>query len=195
MPNGRRPPYVPISSGEHSLYQVRKRGLEGTLVGFLGAIDGPQYLLRSEGSIPNPPAGQDIQVSDQHSDASPYRETQNEPTGSETLENNPSNRGEVNRGSSGTPDVRMPHNSLGQPAPGNVVPGPFTDADDDVTLPINSSVREGTAPTTVNPSISPLRRVRFRGVFIVGNGAPIKIDEGIEVHLRDGVDGQVDFVM
>lgn len=195
MPNGRRSPYVPISSGEHSLYQVRKRGLEGTLVGFLGAIDALQHLPRSEGSIPNPPAGQGIQVSDQHSHAPPYQGTQNEPTGSGTLENNPSNRSEVNRGSSGTPDVRIPHNPHGQPAPGNVVFGPFINADDDATLPINSSVREGTAPTTINPSIPPLRRVRFRGVFIVGNGAPIKIDEGIEVHLRDGVDGQVDFVM
>lgn len=31
-------------------------------------------------------------------------------------------------------------------------------------------------------------------VFVVGNGAPIKIDEGITVHLRDGADGRVDFV-
>lgn len=41
----------------------------------------------------------------------------------------------------------------------------------------------------------PPRRARARGVFIVGNGAPIKIDEGIEVRLRDGVDGQVDFII
>ena len=60
------------------------------------------------------------------------------------------------------------------------------------------NLHEGSAEPQVNmnaPSTPPLRRVRTRGAFIIGNGAPIKIDEGIEVYLRDGADGQVDFVI
>lgn len=52
------------------------------------------------------------------------------------------------------------------------------------------------APVVVDVGVPyPPPRVRARGVFIVGNAAPIRIDEGIEVHLRDGVDGQVDFII
>ncbi|KAF9790782.1 hypothetical protein BJ322DRAFT_1017423 [Thelephora terrestris] len=54
----------------------------------------------------------------------------------------------------------------------------------------------GTAPgvSTRAPS-NPLRPIRTRGAFIIGNGAPIKIDDSLEVHLRDGADGQVDFII
>jgi hypothetical protein len=34
-----------------------------------------------------------------------------------------------------------------------------------------------------------------RGAFIIGCSAPVKIDEGIEVRLRAGANGEVDFVI
>ena len=64
--------------------------------------------------------------------------------------------------------------------------------------PNDDPTHDGPAPPTTNtrmPSVPPLHRVRARGVFIIGNCAPVKIDGGIEVHLRDGVGGQVDFII
>ena len=84
------------------------------------------------------------------------------------------------------PFTDMQNESTGSAVPRNVPPN---------TGGVNST---GAALPTANvrgSSTPPHRRIRSRGVFIVGNGAPIKIDEGIEVHLRDGVEGQVDFVM
>lgn len=193
IPNGRRSPFVAISSREHSLYQVRNREPEGAVAGFLGAIDALQHLPRPDNQVPNPPASLDIPVSEQRPDAYPFSETQYEPAASVTPRNTQPNTGEANN-ASGAPDVNIPDNHRGHPASRNFAHGPFDDPHDDATAPIRISAREGAPPTT-NPSIPPLRRVRLRGVFIVGNGAPIKIDEGIEVHLRDGVDGQVDFLM
>lgn len=34
-----------------------------------------------------------------------------------------------------------------------------------------------------------------RGAFVIGHSAPVKIDEGIEVYLRSGANGEVDFVI
>lgn len=55
----------------------------------------------------------------------------------------------------------------------------------------------GTPPPQINiaPSTPPLHRIRTRGAFLIGNGAPMKIDESIEVRLRDGANGQVDFII
>ena len=67
-----------------------------------------------------------------------------------------------------------------------------------VNFASNSTARGQTYGTPVVVDVGhpyPPPRVRARGVFIIGNAAPIRIDEGIEVHLRDGVDGQVDFII
>ena len=56
-PNGRRSPYVAISSREHSFYQARGRRLEGSFIGF------PE--------IPDPPVGQSILAIDEVPDAEP----------------------------------------------------------------------------------------------------------------------------
>jgi hypothetical protein len=88
-----------------------------------------------------------------------------------------------------------PHSRAG---PRNVAANAPVHPVDDATAPTHNPTHEGAAPPPVDtraPSVPPLRRVRARGVFIIGNGAPIKIDEGIEVNLRDGVDGQVDFII
>jgi hypothetical protein len=67
----------------------------------------------------------------------------------------------------------------------------------DATRPAHNP-REGSTPPqsdTRGPPTPPSCRVRTRGAFIIGNGAPVKIDENIEVHLRDGVNGHVDFII
>lgn len=58
-------------------------------------------------------------------------------------------------------------------------------------------VRDPSAPLidVRDPSAPSTRRVWTRGVFIIGEGAPVKIDESIEVHLRDGADRQVNFII
>lgn len=64
--------------------------------------------------------------------------------------------------------------------------------------PNDGPAYDNPAPPTVDmrdASVPPPRRVRARGVFIIGNGAPIRIDESIEVRLKDGVGGQVDFII
>ena len=57
---------------------------------------------------------------------------------------------------------------------------------------------EGAAPPPADvraPSSPPFGRVRIRGAFVIGNGAPIKIDESIGVYLRDGANGEVDLII
>lgn len=72
--------------------------------------------------------------------------------------------------------------------------GSSTEVDirDDTMPPFRGSAH---AANSSAPHISHLHRVRFRGVFVVGNGAAIRIDESIGVYLRDGANGQVDFII
>ena len=205
----RRPAYVSISSREHSFYQARGRGSDGVLVGLLDAVDALQRLRNSgEG---NPPTAQDAQVSDQPTDmesrvppnALIVQDVDGPMAAQHSLNSaaNRRSRGSFSEVNDAPLDARAPHLSTDLHScadTGDAAAGAPDYPLDDNTAPANNSTHEGAVPPPVDtraPPAPPLRRVRARGVFIIGNGAPIRIDEVIEVHLRDGVDGQVDFVI
>jgi len=53
-----------------------------------------------------------------------------------------------------------------------------------------------TLPSTSDKGACGLEAGRWaRGTFVIGRSAPVKIDKGIEVYLRSGADGEVDFVI
>ena len=61
--------------------------------------------------------------------------------------------------------------------------------------PINNLNMPTRDQTPVRAPSTPPRRILVRGAFIIGNGAPIRIDESIEVRLRDSVGGHIDFII
>ena len=237
-PRGRRSPYIAISSREHSLYQARRRGSDGSLAGLLDAVNALQCLSNSNSQITNLPAGQDIQASNQLIDIKnqithPSGDPQDEPTDPATSASNLPNvmkvqdiagptgtqhpfntaakrrsrgpficdvygsppRVEGTRPSMDTHPSADPHSRADAE---NVTASAPGHSPNDATAPAHDPVPEDAMPPPVDtraPPVPPLRPVRARGVFIVGNGAPIRIDEGIEVHLRDGTDGRIDFII
>jgi hypothetical protein len=155
-----------------------------------------------DGRIPSPPVDQGVSISAQASNNHPFPSVKNEPADPVMSGGTPPNMGEANIAPN-APNEEIPHpyaDLRGGTVPRNAVPGPSIGADppDDITVPIRGLTDGGAALPTVNlraPPTSPPRCVRYRGIFIIGNSAPVKIDEGIEVHLRDGVNGQVDFII
>lgn len=192
-PHGRRSPYVVVSSRDHTLYQARRSGTPARL----DAIDSlDRRPPGSDERIPSPPTSQDTEVPGQP--AHTEDDSTDRITPAISLPSAPVDTGvqDMDSPKYQPSTARNPH--LDKPSDdveGNATAGTSTNPANDTTTPV---MHEGPALPTVNtraPSVPPPRRVRARGVFIIGNGAPIKIDEGIEVYLRDGVGGQVDFII
>ena len=174
------------------------RGLEESLVGLLDAVSGLQRLSNPDGQTPNPSTGHGNQVFGQpavmehqvtHTSADPLNES-----GGPTTPGSNSQNVVFASGVRDADDLVGARNLLSVATNGRVH-GPSGQVDD---APRSHEDTRNAAPPPTNTRAHPappLRRVRTRGVFIIGDGAPIRIDDGIEVHLRDGVDGQVDFIM
>jgi len=206
-----------MSSGEHSLHNASRRGS----VGLLDAVGALQRLSNSDMRISNPLPSIDNRVAyhpvDARNESTSGRDmagslqirgivpgvqdpdgfvgAQHPPriTANEDL-HLPS--GEVDTTPLDVEGPDLPTNPRSHVGAENATTTASAFPVDSTTAPVHNPAYEGTAPPPVNtPSVPPLRRVRTRGIFIIGNGAPIKIDEGLEVHLRDGVDGQVDFII
>ena len=194
-------------SEEQSPYHAHSRGLGG----LLEADDGLQPLSNSNNLIHKSPTDIDNQVTCLPRDA------RNELTGpimfqkvgvvaprvqgTDDVVDTPNGRLRL-PSSDATPSdvggVHLPTDPRDRAATEDSTPTASTYPVNNPTPSIHNPIPEGAVPPPVDtrvPSVPPLRRVRARGVFIIGNGAPIKIDEGLEVHLRDGIDGQVDFII
>jgi hypothetical protein len=63
------------------------------------------------------------------------------------------------------------------------------------TEPIDQHVLHNLFSTSNKDASGPEARRWTRGAFVIGRAAPVKIDKGIEVYLRSGADGEVDFVI
>ena len=197
-PRGPRSPYVAISSQERSLYLPYRRGtgvLDEPSGGALNAVDISQHLsspnIRSNLStgesprVSNPPI--DIESQAQHPSANAVDSVLSEV--SEDVKN---------------PLLAAdPHSQAGVECVATSTPTHTTNNTPqihDTTAPIRNpnGPCEGATSSQADiraPPAPPLRLVRTRGAFIIGNGAPIKIDESIEIHLIDCADGRVDFVI
>jgi hypothetical protein len=72
----------------------------------------------------------------------------------------------------------------------DLVSNPPVNPNGDHPVQVKDPTDKDIAPTSVA-----LRRVCTRGAFVIDNGAPVKIDEGINVCLKQGINGQVNFVI
>ena len=223
-PRGRRSPYIGISSREHSLYQARRRGSDGSVVRILDVVDALQRLSSSNNQAASLPIGQDVLAIDiRNEETHPPVDPQGEPAGpvtpSRSLPNAMGVQGvdsptrthtSANRHSRG-PLIREIYDTALRVEGPHFLTDPHSHADaeniavdapghsvDGTATPAHDPMREDTRPPPVDsraPPVARLRRVHVRGVFVIGHGAPIEIDEGIEVHLRDGTDGRIDFII
>ena len=222
-PCGRKAPYVAISSREHSLYQAHRRESDVALTGLLDTVDAPRRLSNSgkrfigEGAqVSNQPTDVEHASVDAQTEltglvasainllnAAEVREV-DDPMGARHPSSVAANRrsyGPFSEVYSAPLDIKGSQLFTGlhdRTETGNITADARVHLVDDGTAPTHSPMHGGAVLPPVDMRTSPaplLHRVRVRGVFVIGNGAPIKIDEGIEVHLRDSVDGQIDFII
>jgi len=196
-PHGRRSPYVAVSSRDHSLYQARRSGSGGTPV----RLDATDALDRrpsgSDEQISSPPTSQGTRVPDQP--AHTENKTTDPITPTISLPSVPIDVGARNMDSSKCRPSTARNVHADEPpngVEGNATTGTSANPVNNTTTPIDT--HEDPEPPTANTrasSVPPPHHIRTRGVFIIGNSAPIKIDGDIEVHLRNGVGGQVDFII
>ena len=197
-------------AGEQPLTHAHRRGSGG----LLNIVDAPQLPSNSDKRIPNGPTGIDNQMTYLPRDA---RNESTDPImsvgslqvgvaaprvqGTEDFAD--TQNGHLHPPSSDvTPssveDPDLPMIPCGRMGTGDSTTNPSASPVNNATPPIQKAVSESAVPPQVGtraPSVPPLRRARTRGVFIIGNGAPIKIDESLEVRLRDGINGRVDFII
>ena len=60
---------------------------------------------------------------------------------------------------------------------------------------IDQRVLHNILSTPSKDACGPETKTRTRGVFVIGCSAPVRVDEGIEVYLRSGANGEVDFII
>lgn len=221
-PHGPRPPYVAISPREHSFYQSRghgSRGSDGLLTIIPSAIEGLQHLLNPNIRAANQLSDENTQVFSPPTDtedqtAGPPAATPNGVIGPTPSESSKFPDAAAPIRSRFSPVVTVgthlcdiaedvkdfhPATDLQNLAGTEYI---AVDASTHTTFNGPSHIRNGSrggaTPPTVDvrgPTAPPSRRVWTRGAFLIGNSAPVKIDERVEVRLRDGGNGEVDFII
>ena len=60
---------------------------------------------------------------------------------------------------------------------------------------VDQRVLRNILSTSSKDACGPETRTRTGGAFVIGRSAPVRVDEGIEVYLRSGANGEVGFII